>query len=436
MGQNDVRFSQIMLQEAPISHLCGSYANGRLAQTYLFAGPRSCGRFRTARAFAALIQCSAPVRQNDGRHDACGTCDACRRIGSGSHPDVHHITPEGYEIRIDQVRALQETAVLKPTMGNWIVFILDPADRLNTFSANSLLKILEEAPAHVIFILIAESTGSVIPTILSRCEVVRFQVASHHAAREQLKKHFNLGWEDAARFYGWSEGRFGAAVSLAEDFVDDLPEFYGIRDSHTAYLNELEGFSENLHDRFSATSGLDQALREASRLETGLFLPLQAARKEFCRSLIMSAGLPAAFSLMFTDQLLDRLEKTKKKIRRTFDGLIDEVKAGYSSGMIKEIDGQINSALSAWALNQIEELFHCLLNWYSDALRCSGSKDETLLLNLEQKEDIITIAEADGIDLLRSRISMLEESVYLLRRYVQPSLVIENVLTQIGGPEA
>lgn len=436
MRNDKLNFSGILLQEAPISHLAGSFANGRIAQTYLFAGAPSVGRYRTALAFASLLQCSALTNSGEGLPDACGACEACRRIAAGSHPDVHHITPEGYEIRIDQVRSLQEKAVLKPTMGGWQIFIIDPADRLNTFSANGLLKILEEAPSYVVFILIAGSTGAVLPTVLSRSEIVRFQNPSHQAARSALTQHFGLSQADAAKIYAWSEGRFGAAIDLAGENINQFYFPEGISASHTAYLNELEGFSNDLQESFSGLRGLDEALRQAAALETGVFPPLQAARKEFCRSLIMSAAMPSAFSLLFTDMLLERLEQTKKQIRQTFDGLIDEVKAGYSPAMIKEIDAQINSALSAWSLGQIEEIFACLLNWYADALRWGGSEDETLLLNLDRKEDIITIAEADGNDLLRSRIGLLEESVYLLRRYVQPSLVIENVLTQIGGPEA
>jgi DNA polymerase III delta' subunit len=429
-------FSTILLQQAPVAHLAGSFANGRIAQTYLFAGSPSVGRYRTALAFAALLQCIQPITSADGVPDACGVCDACRRIAAGSHPDVHHITPEGYEIRIDQVRELQEMAFLKPNMGNWQVFIIDPADRLNVFSGNALLKILEEAPSYVVFILIATGTGAVLPTILSRSEIVRFQNPSHQATREIIAAEFSLSASDSARVYAWSEGHFGSALALAQDFSGDFHCPAGLRESHTAYLNELEGFSLDLQESFAMSGGLDEALRQAASLESGVFLPLQVARKEFCRSLIMSAQMPASFALLFTDLLLERVDQTKKRIRQTFDVLIDEARAGYSPGMIKEIDAQVNSALAAWGMGQIEEMFSCLLNWYADALRWSGSADETLLLNLDRKEDIITIAEADGSDLLRSRISLLEESVYLLRRYVQPSLVIENVITQIGGPEA
>lgn len=436
MAADNRTFSGILLQEAPVSHLAGSFANGRIAQSYLFTGSPSVGRFRTAIAFASLLQCFSPLTDDAGFADCCGVCEACRRTAANSHPDVHHITPEGYEIRIDQVRALQETAILKPTMGNWQVFIIDPADRLNGFSANSLLKILEEAPSYVVFILLASSTSAVLPTILSRCETVRFQIPSHHAAREKLSEHFSLSASQSALLYAWAEGRFGAALGLAASGFGDFSPPSGIREAHTAYLNELEGFSQHLQERFDLAGGLDEALRHAATLEGEVYLPLQAARKEFCRSLAINAGLPASFPLLFTDALLQRLEQTKKQIRRTFDTLIDEVRGGYSAAMLKEIDNQINSALSAWVLGQLEDLLKTLLNWYADALRQAAGANESLLLNLAWKEDIITIAEADGIDLLRSRIGLLEESLYLLHRYVQPSLVIENVLTQIGGPEA
>ncbi|GAB4271116.1 MAG: hypothetical protein Kow0029_08440 [Candidatus Rifleibacteriota bacterium] len=348
---------------------------------------------------------------------------------------MHVITPDGYEIRIDQVRAMQEAAALKPTMGKWLLFVLDSADRLNTYSANSLLKILEEAPANVVFILIAGGTSSVIPTILSRSEVVRFQVPSHDAARKKLAEILYFSDEQVADIYAWSEGQFGTSLSLAKVYEDhEIP--VGISASHTAFLNALEGFSLSLQAEIDEAGSLDEALRIVARLEQGIFLPLRIARKEFCRALVMTAGLPAAFPLLFTESFTERIDLARKSIRKSFDTLMADAKSSYSAGMIKELDGQINAALAAWGLGQIEDLFCCLMNWYADALRWFGSKDETLLLNLNRKEDIITLAEVDTTSLLRSRIEMLEESVYLLRRYVQPSLVIENVLTQIGGPEA
>lgn len=429
------QFAGILLQQAPVNHLMRSFANGRIAQTYLFCGKESTGRMPVALAFAALLQCQQPIAGEKGLADACGNCDSCQRIAASSHPDVAVITPDGYEIRIDQVRALQNAASLKPGTGRWLIFILDPADRLNVSSANSLLKILEEAPSHVVFILLARDTGAVLPTVLSRSEVVRFSSPSHQQAREILTARFNQSSEMAARCYALSEGRFGQALDLAVQY-GDLDLVSGIRRSHADFIVELEILGQQLQEQFSSAPSLDEALRLAGRINRGFFVPLQMARKEFCRSLIMTAGLPASFALLYTERFLDRLDQVTKFMKKSLDGLLADAKKAYAAALYKELDNQLDAALGQWADNQVEEFFFCLINWYSDAMIMAAGGDETLLLNLDHKEDIITLAEVDGLSLLRARLEMLESSVGLLRRHVQPSLILENVITQIGGPEA
>jgi DNA polymerase III delta' subunit len=435
MKKSSYRFEDILLQESPVKHLAGSFANGRISQTYLFTGMKSTGRFTTALAFASLLQCQNRKEKN-GILDSCGSCDSCRRIAGNSHPDVHCITPEGYEIRIDQIRALHETAMLKPSMSDWLIFIIDPANRLNSFAANSLLKILEEAPSHVVFIMVAGSAGSVLPTILSRSEIVRFQVPSHQAAREKIAENKDAEFDQACKIYSLSEGRFAEALTLSEQDFSKLGFPSGLKESHVAFLKALEDFSTRIQEDFSAAEGLEDSLRLVSLLETETDPELKLARKAFSRALVMTQVLPASFALVYSGAFLEKLDYCKRTIRKIFDNLTSDAKKSYSSAMLKEIDSQINSALSSWVLQQSEELFSSLMNWYADALRYSASKDESLLLNLDRKDDIITLAEVEESCLLRSRISLLEESMYLLRRYVQPSLVVENVLTQIGGPEA
>ena len=84
---------------------------------------------------------------------------------------------------------------------------------------------------------------------------------------------------------------------------------------------------------------------------------------------------------------------------------------------------------------QLEGLL-CLINFYSDALLMSCGADETLMLNIDCKDDIITLAKVEGTSLLRGRIEMLESAVFMLHRHVQPLLILENLITQIGGAEA
>lgn len=428
-------FAGIRLQESPVRHLTRSFANGRIAQTYLFAGKESTGRLTTALAFAALLQCHNPKLSADGIIDSCQSCDSCQRIAAMSHPDVSVITPDGNEIRIDQVRAMQDMASLKPGMGRWQVFILDPAERLNISSANSLLKIFEEAPSHAVFILIARDTGSVLPTVLSRSEIVRFAVPSHQQSRNEIIKAFDLSEGQAAICYGLSEGRFGRSLEIASNF-HGLEFHEGIRQSHADFLIQLETLSQIKQSEFAAAENLDRALRLAGQIDQTDFFPLQAARKSFCRSLVLNTGLPAAFALLLSENLMERLDHSASVMKKSFDPLLLEAKKGYPSALMKEIEGQLSAAVERWASSQLEEFFLCLMNWYADALMVACGADETLLLNLDRKEDIITLAKVEGIALLRSRIEMLEKSVELQRRYVQPLLILENLLTQIGGPEA
>ncbi len=428
-------FSGIFLQKAPVRHLTASFANGRIAQTYLFSGRESTGRRATALAFASLLQCQSPVPGPDGSPDSCGECESCRRIAAGSHPDVSLITPEGNEIRIDQVRAMQELASLKPGMGRWQVFILDPAERLNVSSANSLLKILEEAPSHAVFILVASATGAVLPTVLSRSEIVRFSIPSHQQARACISEKFALEAGAESQCYSLSEGRFGQALEIAADFhAINFQE--GIRSSHTDFLVQIELVSRLRQNEFSSARSLDQALKMAGSADRSGFIPLQTARKSFCRSLVMNTGFPAAFALLFSDSLLERLDKAAAAMKKSFEPVLGEAKKSYPPALVKESEAQLIAAVDRWVASQLEEFYVCLMNWYADALLIACGADETLLLNLDRKEDIITIAKVEGIALLRARIDMLERCIELQRRYVQPLLILENLLTQIGGPEA
>lgn len=428
-------FSSILAQEDAVTHLMRSFANGRIAQTYLFCGSESVGRMPAARAFASLLQCRQPVEVGDKLFDACGSCDSCLRVASGGHPDVNVITPDGYEIRIDQVRAMQDAAALKPSMSRWQIFILDPADRLNISSANSLLKILEEAPAHAVFILLSRDTGSVLPTVLSRSEVVRFAVPSHAEARKLIAEKFSLEPAVAASCYSLAAGRFGLSLKMASSEMHQNFE-PGIKHSHTALLIEIEEAGQRMVEKFSDCRSTDEALKIVGSLDRESFFPLLHARRRFCRDIVLSAGLPPGFAMIFAEELVARIDHVAAVMKKSLDSLLADAKKAYSTALFREIDGQISTAIDKWSSLQLEELFSCMLNLYSDALRLAAGGDETLLLNLDLKEDIITVADIDGVALIRSRIQLLEQSCGWLRRYVQPLLILENVITQIGGTEA
>lgn len=135
-------------------------------QAMLLVGPRHAHIRQFAQRFIAAILCQqvevAP----------CGACDSCHLLQQGTHPDVHVIVQDKQEgaIKIEQIRNLQQEVYQTPQCGKYRFIVIEPANKMNIFAANALLKILEEPPSHTGFILIAEHLGTVPATITSRCQ--------------------------------------------------------------------------------------------------------------------------------------------------------------------------------------------------------------------------------------------------------------------------
>lgn len=136
-----------------------------MTHAWLFTGPPGSGRSVAARAFAAALECDNPEIVG------CGECEQCVKVRRGAHGDVLTIVPRELVISVKTVRdEVVVPAAKKPTVAKWRIVILDNADRLNDASGNSLLKTLEEPPAHTVIMLCAPSTDpdDVIPTLVSR----------------------------------------------------------------------------------------------------------------------------------------------------------------------------------------------------------------------------------------------------------------------------
>jgi DNA polymerase-3 subunit delta' len=205
-------FNQILGQNHAISILRQAMAHGRLAHAYLFAGADGIGKRLTALTLAKAMNCLAPPEAGE----ACEQCSSCLKINSSNHADVLLIEPDGDFIKIDQVRELQRQLRFRPLEGGRRACILDSADRLNEAAANALLKTLEEPPAETHLFLITSRPHNLLPTILSRCQWIKFKPLSRDHLARILISASSFTEEQALFYASLSGGSASQALSLGD----------------------------------------------------------------------------------------------------------------------------------------------------------------------------------------------------------------------------
>ncbi|MFA5787596.1 MAG: DNA polymerase III subunit delta' [Actinomycetota bacterium] len=198
----------IVGHEAAVESLRRMVSARRVPHALLFAGPSGTGRGTVATALAAALNCAA---------DGCGGCESCAKVARGVHPDVHVIEPEGEQLLVEEVRAVREEAFRSRHEGRAKIFIVREADRMNATAANALLKVLEEPPADVVFVLLASSPEDLLPTVRSRCRSIDFHDASPAEVRRALVDRYGVAEEQAVWAVAAAQGRLGRAVALATD---------------------------------------------------------------------------------------------------------------------------------------------------------------------------------------------------------------------------
>jgi DNA polymerase-3 subunit delta' len=181
-----VTFAAISGHQRPVRVLRRVLASGRLPHAQLFWGPDGVGKERVARAFARVLLCADTGALERG--EGCGRCPACLRSDGGSHPDLHLVAAQKASIPVDEVRRLQETLAYQAFERGRKVAIIRDAFRLTREAANALLKTLEEPPAGVYIVLLAHHRDQLLPTLVSRCQALRFDPLPEAEVRRLLSE--------------------------------------------------------------------------------------------------------------------------------------------------------------------------------------------------------------------------------------------------------
>ncbi len=193
----------IIGQEKAVNILFRTIERERIPSSYLFAGESGIGKKFTAINLAKILNCQSRGQGAEGTPsltlpprgrglrwggDCCDECSSCRKIDFGVHPDFLLITPHSGQIRIEEIRAIDDTLSLKSFEGKWKIVIVDEAHMMNSYAANAFLKTLEEPPRESLIILISSNADRLPDTIRSRCSRLNFTPLSDDACRIVLEK--------------------------------------------------------------------------------------------------------------------------------------------------------------------------------------------------------------------------------------------------------
>lgn len=206
---------QMFGHEWAVALLREHIVQGRPRHAYLLTGPRGVGRRTLALRLAQALNCPQPVAPGE----PCLSCRTCSQIERMQHPDLAIIQADrvGGVIKVEQVRELQHALSLAPYQARYRVAILLRFEETNASAANALLKTLEEPHPQVVLVLTAESAESLLPTIVSRCEILRLRPLSIETVQQGLQTHWGVPADTAELLAHLSGGRIGYALHLHQE---------------------------------------------------------------------------------------------------------------------------------------------------------------------------------------------------------------------------
>jgi DNA polymerase-3 subunit delta' len=315
-------FSAILGQVKALTLLSRALASGRLAHAYLLSGPDGVGKTTAALDLAAVLLCRWPLAG-----EPCGSCPGCTKYRSGNHPDFMRIRPDGAAIKIEQIRKLKKALTFAPFESDRRVVILEDVHTMRREAGNSLLKILEEPPPGNLLLLIGNATGSLLGTIVSRCQVIPFSPLPPELAATIIARHHpEMDKAAALALAALADGCPGQALAM---------ETGGMLELYHSLLDAVLAGGHNPAERVEKALALAARVAESKE---GLE-PLLTLLKIFLKN-CMAAAVTAAGPALPPEALRARerwnLQQLSAKMRTI--GLLEQALArNCNRGLICEV---------------------------------------------------------------------------------------------------
>ena len=214
-------FKDVVGHKDILKYISSAVENNRVSHAYILNGERGSGKRMLANLFATTLLCES------GNSEPCGKCHSCRQAESGNHPDIIRVTHEKpNSISVDDIRTqVNNTVDIKPYQGPYKVYIIPQADLMTPQAQNAILKTIEEPPAYAVFLLLTENAEMLLPTINSRCVMLKLRNIKDTLIRKYLMENLEIPDYKADMCTAFAQGNMGRAIMLANsDHFNEIRE--------------------------------------------------------------------------------------------------------------------------------------------------------------------------------------------------------------------
>ena len=350
-----------------------------MTHAWVFTGPPGSGRSSAAVAFAAALVCP---------QGGCGSCNECRSVRTGAHPDVEVIRTEGLSIKVEDVRELLTRVSWAPSMGGWRVVVMEDADRLTETAANALLKAIEEPGTRTVWLLCAPTLHDVLPTIRSRCRHLQLRTPSTTDVADVLQNRDGISAQMADFAARVSQGHIGRAKYLATN--ESVRSNRGVTMKLPMQLNSIAAAfaaAQKLVDL--ATTEANDVSDERDEKEINA---LQEAYGKGATGRGMATGAAKAVKELEKEQKA----RATRMVRDSLDGALLDIATFFRDVMMVQ-------------------------SGYTDAL-----------INVDMKDEISAYAEKVALHATINKISAIMEAREHLNRNAAPLLTIEALMCRLA----
>ena len=227
-------FKDVVGHKDILKYISSAVENNRVSHAYILNGERGSGKKMLANLFAMTLLCET------GDNEPCGKCHSCKQAESGNHPDIIRVTHEKpNSISVDDIRTqVNNTVDIKPYQGPYKVYIIPQADMMTPQAQNAILKTIEEPPSYAVFLLLTENAETLLPTINSRCVMLKLRNIKDTLIKKYLMENLEIPHYKADMCTAFAQGNMGRAIMLANS--DHFNEIREEAVQLLKHINEME----------------------------------------------------------------------------------------------------------------------------------------------------------------------------------------------------